>query len=534
MKKNIAILCMGVMPLMALHAQRDTTLVRTVVVENEYNPIVMDASKINVLPKVEEPTVSKIHIDYATSVRPMVRWDYETMQPMALDCQADTPRRNYLHAGCGNRGNIDARLGYLWGITKRDRLNLEASFGGWNGERKGLNDATWNSRMYRTKVSADYKHAFKGVDFTLGGDFQSKVYNSLIATKQHQTLADVYVGIASSEWNKPIHFTCEVGWKYFKQKYPIHLHESGETTLYALANVWKKRQEEDCYGMAVRFDNYSYTFSGMGNAFAMDLNPYYTLRDGDWSVHLGAHIDWWGGDDNKLYVSPDVRVSYQLLDKYVLFAKAEGGRKTHSFYELSHISPYWSGNRIVPTYVALDAALGLKASPINGMWFHVSGGYQIREKDLCLCFFLEEEHPYRVINDVMGGTKVFYGTAELKYDYKDLFEMALKGSCYKWTWNDTEDDGLPLSLKPKLELDVRIAIKAMEGLKTHVGYEYVKRCNEFSGDPVNNLYLGADYTLLKNVNLFAKINNLLNSEYVEADAYPAQNLNFLAGLSLQF
>ena len=38
---------------------KDTTMNRTVVVEQEYNPDIMDASKVNVLPKVEEPTVSK-------------------------------------------------------------------------------------------------------------------------------------------------------------------------------------------------------------------------------------------------------------------------------------------------------------------------------------------------------------------------------------------------------------------------------------------------------------------------------------------
>ena len=534
MKKKIAIWCMGMMPLMVLHAQQDTTLVRTVVVENEYNPIVMDASKINVLPKVEEPTVPKAHIDYATSIRPMASWKFERMQPMVRDWQTDTPRRGYLHAGYGNRGNIDARLGYLWDISSKDRLNMEASLNGWNGERKGLNDATWNSRMYQTKIGADYKHVFKSVDFTLGGDFQSKVYNSLVARKQHQMLADVYVGMASSDWNKPIHFTGEVGWEFFKQKYPVHLHESGETNLYAQANVWKLRNEGERYGMAVRFDNYAYTFSEMKNAFALDVNPYYILRNDDWSVRLGAHIDWWGGNDSKLYVSPDVNVSYHVADKYVLFAKAEGGRQTYSLYELSQISPYWSGNRIVPTYVTLNAALGLKASPINGLWLHVSGGYQIREKDLCLVSPIMDAHFVMSNSDVMGGTKVSYGTAELKYDYKDLLAMSLKGTYYNWEWEDTDDDELPLSLKPKLELDASMGVKVMEGLKANVGYEYVKRCNDVNGDPVNNLYFGADYGLLRNLNLFAKVNNLLNKEYIGADAYPAQKLNFLAGLSLRF
>lgn len=38
---------------------KDTTLSRTVVVEQEYNPDIMDASKVNVLPQVAPPTVSK-------------------------------------------------------------------------------------------------------------------------------------------------------------------------------------------------------------------------------------------------------------------------------------------------------------------------------------------------------------------------------------------------------------------------------------------------------------------------------------------
>ena len=55
MKKKLIIAGLGMLPWLAASAQQqDTTLVRTVVVENEYNPTVMDASKINVLPKVED------------------------------------------------------------------------------------------------------------------------------------------------------------------------------------------------------------------------------------------------------------------------------------------------------------------------------------------------------------------------------------------------------------------------------------------------------------------------------------------------
>ena len=62
----------------------DSTLNRTVVVENEYNPNIMDASTINVLLKVEEPAVMKKGIEYATALRPVLAWTYESMSPITL------------------------------------------------------------------------------------------------------------------------------------------------------------------------------------------------------------------------------------------------------------------------------------------------------------------------------------------------------------------------------------------------------------------------------------------------------------------
>lgn len=71
----------------------DTVLNRTVVVENQYNPEVMDAFKINVLPEVEEPAVPKRHIDYATSLRPFSAWSFTPMQAMTSDeKQPEAPR----------------------------------------------------------------------------------------------------------------------------------------------------------------------------------------------------------------------------------------------------------------------------------------------------------------------------------------------------------------------------------------------------------------------------------------------------------
>lgn len=59
---------------------KDSTMNRTVVVEQEYNPDIMDASKVNVLPKVEPPAVSKKEVEYDATLMPAGEIPAVTMQ----------------------------------------------------------------------------------------------------------------------------------------------------------------------------------------------------------------------------------------------------------------------------------------------------------------------------------------------------------------------------------------------------------------------------------------------------------------------
>ena len=58
---------------LGIHAQqqaKDSTVNRTVVVEQEYTPDIPDASKINVLPQVEAPTANKKAVEYDVTLVP--------------------------------------------------------------------------------------------------------------------------------------------------------------------------------------------------------------------------------------------------------------------------------------------------------------------------------------------------------------------------------------------------------------------------------------------------------------------------------
>ena len=220
------------LPLSVAYAQQDSTLNRTVVVENEYNPNIMDASKINVLPKVEEPAVMKKGIEYATALRPVSAWTYESMSPITREWAMNRAKRGYVRAGYGNYGNVDFKAGYLWDITGKDRLKVGVSLDGMNGKLKHWNAEDWISRFYSTEFRLDYSHDFSKVTLNLGGGLQSQVFNympdsemhtaSARATdKQHHTLGDFHIGVSSRDESLPLQFTLQTGLKYFGIKYPL-------------------------------------------------------------------------------------------------------------------------------------------------------------------------------------------------------------------------------------------------------------------------------------------------------------------------
>ena len=233
--KKLMIALIGLSPWITLYAQKDSALHRTIVVENEYNPTVMDASKINVLPIVEEPTLAKKEAEYATAWRKIAAWDREPMVPIESRKKTETAKRGYLKAGYGNYGNVCLGTGYLWDMTNADRLKVDFALDGMNGNipNKGFGrNGHWGARHYTTDVKALYNHLFAPVSLNAGGNYTSQTFTYMGVKptdalswdnryRQRHTAGDFFVDVASRDKELPFQFRLQTGFQYFAQMIEI-------------------------------------------------------------------------------------------------------------------------------------------------------------------------------------------------------------------------------------------------------------------------------------------------------------------------
>lgn len=555
--------------------EKDTILDRTVVVENEYNPEIMDASKINLLPAVEEPAIVKNDIEYSIGEMPATSFGaYVPMNSLADKPSREDAKTGFVRLGYGNYGNVDGRLSYLFNLSKKDRLGVYAALDGMNGTLKldppyGMNiDAKdWKSRYYSTKLKVDYTHQFEKTSLNITGSFGTDnfnyhempflnpdwIYNADFNDKQHQTKAQLRAAFVSSDETLPVQFSAEGGYLSFSRKYSFGNKVSDkEQVMQVKANIWGQITNEQKVGVKLDMDNLFYTYAGLNNYTSLQMNPYYGLNGESWKLKIGAHIDLSFGKGKVIEVAPDVDIQYIFADSYVIYLRAGGGRIVNDYRQLEIGSPYWAisfPGEWKNTYMPLDATLGIKASLFPGVGFDLFGGYQIRDNDLCFTSYSEEHYSYAYSCFVPAKTKAAYAGVRLKYNYKNRFDLAL-GTTY-YHWNSKKEEAL--LMKPEFEFNMKADVKVINNLYLNIGYEYITRPEvlltginnllpdspDFSSynyemEPINNLSLGITYTFWKELSVYAKISNILNRNYQHYYSYPAEKLNFVGGLSFRF
>ena len=527
---------------------KDTTMTRTVVVEQEYNPDIMDASKVNVLPKVEEPTVSKKEVEYATTFFPATSVPAGLMRPYTGKEVQPGTTPGYVRAGYGNYGNLDVLANYLFRLSQKDKLNVRFQMDGMDGKLTlpFTDGEKWNAFYYRTRANVDYTHQFNKLDLNIAGNFGLSNFNFLpdaAVRKQKFISGDIHFGVKSTDTELPLRFNAETNLMLYERQYDSGFLNSREYIVRTKALVTGGISDEQTVGIGFAMDNVLYKNNHFENYTSLGLNPHYRLENDDWKIRIGALVDMAFGFGKKFRAAPDVAVEYNFSDSYILYAQAKGGKLQNDFRRLETFCPYGQVfSQPDATYEQINAAIGFKASPAIGLWLNLYGGYQNLKDDLFFqpADFESAANEYSPMLSIgQWNTSNIYAGAEIRYGYKNIFSFSATGVYRNW---DAKDDSqsnagaYALVYKPAFEADLHIDVHPVSALLLNLGYRHISR-EKVEGnkvDAVNNLYAGGSYEFFKGISVYARIDNLLNQDYQYYWGYPTEGINFTGGVSFKF
>lgn len=560
----------------------EESLKRELTLEKEYAPMVRDASKIYVLPGVEPPAVTRKQIEYSDWAVPA---DFPTRLSTlpAAGFHTDyafSRKRGYIQYGIGNYLNMSGNAGYHILDNEKDRLSVWYKFNSTDGKVKYTdeNEKT-KQKFYDHQAALSFKHRFRSLYMWLDGDYLHSTFNyygrSLAESSsngfgenglpdfgknQRIQLYSIRGGVVSRS-ETDMNYKLLVGYTGYDSRLGLFYGEDGvkENRVTTDLGVSAGFNEDYRVGINARMDNlfYSKSYSGDHNTL-IRVNPYFNVQRERLFFQVGLNMDITTNEGTVFRFAPDVKLDWQFVPSFFLYADLNGGKKLNTFADLFRITRYSNpSQRPADTYIPLDATAGLRSNRFQGFWFEIYGGYER----------LIDDFYFTRINFIVPADRYFQGTpaswytrsalsteslndycwkygAVLKYDYAG--KAGLSAGIRKNSWKSGSRDFIPY--KPDVELDARIWGKWKEFLSVALDYRFMSGLKYENMTDGGRFFWGASGKL-KNVSLLnfsanynfnamfhvsLDMNNLLNRRYDLWYGMPAQGFNVLVSAGINF
>jgi len=531
LKKITGILLLSSIFFANAHAQ-DDRLTREMMLEREYDPTIQDANKINRLPEVKEPVITRRTIEYSPFTIPANPDKEIVVLPSGgiMTAMPTNQRRGYFNFGGGMFMNLNGDLGYHFLNDERDKLNFYFSHRSTNGNVEYLQSPGSKQKAVINDNLAvlEFKHYFSPAVLRLGGSFGYSLFNYYgwpfgitpqpfyssymppesmhdATTNQGNQTINAYTGIQSREGAK-IGYLLDFDFLRFTQKYGLAKDFEGirgnkYTLLAALSS--KLGDGDRSAGLNGKLNIFNITYPAFlrtatplweKDYMEVTVTPYYQLSGENWKARLGVNLMMITGDSAKYFLSPDISLEAEVADKTVFYVNAGGGIQSNDPYGLSRQNRYINYARPTPpSRTWLDAILGIRTGVVPGVWFDLFAGYKITENDI---FFIPDYGNILWVFDAQSltsspisniGFQSFYTTyqpntslfragATLKYKYRDMVDFSVKGIYNNWAFRAGDgmipgnyDEVKPYG-RPVIEVNADLTVKPIEPLSLSLGY----------------------------------------------------------------
>lgn len=556
----------------AVSAQNGSGLDREVTVEKEYSPQIDDAAKITGAPQVESPLVEKPLAEYSSWAVPM------TGQPKAQPIAASNlgeqntfeGQHGYARFGMGNNMNISGDAGIRLLNSKRDQLGIWYNHYSTGGRLKFLNAPDWinDNSVYQHRnsntVNLTYKHLFEKVEWRTSAAYRNNSFNyygfKLLplnqkegSTDQHVNQYAVSTGIRSVK-EADVVFDASVGFEGFNNRIGYMIGTDGaienhlETKFTMAAKISDNGRHR--FGFGVKMDNLFYRRAEGNNYTVFTFAPFYKYANSMIRFKAGVKMDVSVNDGTVFRFAPDVAFNVDFGKSFHFYTTIDGGKELNTWSKMSSRNIYLNpSDRLVNTYTPVNGLVGLYCDYFPSFTVRVYGGIKSSVSSLF------DVRRYGVIEDGMIASQQVVDYMPMDayrwlggFNVNFKLNKVLKGEI-KWVhngWHSRGSNDLILSALPKNEWNISLDVFPIKSLSINAafyigadrGYRYDNIDGVGNGgrkmSDIYDLSIGINYSLNKFITFNLQGNNLLSQHYDIYYGMPAQRINFLIGVGVNF
>lgn len=448
------------------------------------------------------------------------------------------------------------------------------------------------------KANVKYQHKFEPSIFNIGASYQNLGYNyygspfvdmNAISTvenpldlwdmqsKQKVDVISFNAGLKSSDTNEGLlKYEGNVAYTNFSTKYGSSpaIDKGPRGGIIQLDGNFYTQLGIGNVGIAASILNQSFTgkksyelteksFDGFTNLTA---NPYYRIEELTWDLTIGANVSYVLDVENKFVIAPNVKAQFHINDVNTLYANVTGGVNNNTFIDILQENRYATPvSRIGYSKTPYDIQVGFKSGAVSNLEFELFGGYKQVKND----------HQYVASTYAhIGATTIpawsnlgvpLYADVStghfgglLKTKLIPMTTLTAKAVAYFYDVKGYDEVfGRPTftteinaDIKPIDKLTLSLSYLLMTGRKGASFFASSTEVAGIGGEPsfeaglsertgikmkaISELNIRAEYEIVKEFSVFARVNNLLDQKYEYQLGYSAAGLNVLGGISLKF
>lgn len=537
---------------------------QTLIIYNEYSPVVKDANRIQFLPVVIDTV--KVIPKFEYSVRPpMYKTDY-TPTPInvaSIKGESLKPLNNGLvKIGLGNyltpylEGfyNTTRNMDYSAGVHVKHHSSHGKTKNSedqkiYNGYANSMIKAFGKKFMYASTLSADLGFSSNIINY-YGYDPVFAKYVNTIPPRDRSEMEDINfmrfnsnIALKSNNINKyKFNYDLDLGYQYFFTS------EKDKQHNVKFVADFNKAFDVHRFGLdtKVDFNNIEIKSFSQYNKTYLDLNPYYKLYSDNWQIRLGLNTTGeFIKSNTKYHFYPNVYVQHNISNTLIPYASFKGYIENNDLESLSKTNPFINRINIYEsTNHSQVLDFGVKGNISSNIYFHINANYS-KIDNMALCYndtSLVFENKFQII---YTDVERFSGYGEVALRDFNNFSFTLKGHYYYYHYVKNEDKAWHM---PNFDICLKTNYQFNEKLNfgvdiDFIGKRYAKVYNriietpEWQSKKLNAIFdvsLFGEYRLSSNFSCFLYLNNITGQKQYYWNNYQSQRFNILVGLKYIF